>query len=202
MSKRSTKQATSRSVLPWQTTIVAVIGGAAAILAAVLPIVLSGSSGSGGGGSTPRIAIATMSSTPAGGGSLYAFTGTSTGVDTSSMLIFVMAQDPSLTADGGDWLVSPAATVTAGGRWHVSWDLPHVPAHVKWVAVVYLNSQGTCAPDEDCAEGGQSMSPCPPGSCPSLQSSAPSAPDDLSFLGPEASGDVARATFVAPTPSR
>lgn len=210
MSKRVDKhdvgtRAGERGAHRWQTIIVAAIGGVAAVLAAVLPIVLSGSAGPRppnppsppDTGGTPSIAISAMTQQARDDGSRdYRFSGTSTGVDPSSMLVFVMAQNPALTAAGGDWLVSPAATVAADGRWQVSWDVSRLPARVKWVAVVYLNSQGACAPGEQCAE----PSPCGFGDCGPPSDSA-SSPGDLRKEGPDAANDLAHATFVASTAS-
>lgn len=201
----------------WQTVIAATIGGVAAILAAVLPIVLSGSSTSGsptptpsisgshtptspasasptpgpaspGPASSPTIAISTMSRD----GSRYSFVGTSTGLDPKTMLVFVMAQSPTLTVDGGRWLVSPAATVQANGSWAVTWNVPRLPVRVKWVAVIYQNSQGNCAPEATCAP--------PPGSGASGPGPA-QASAALSIEGPQVG--LAQATFTAaPSPTR
>lgn len=129
-------------------------------------------------------------------GSQYSFVGTSMGLDPNSMLVFVMAQSPSLTVNGGNWLVSPAATVEANGRWTVTWDVRNLPTRVKWVAVIYQSSQGSCAPEATC----EAEPPQPsPGDSDASNSDPAQASAALSRYGPY-QDTLAQVAFT-PTPS-
>ena len=134
----------------WQAVIVAAIGAAGAVAAAVVPAAVQpGPSPSPTASPAETVAISTVTQELLSGGEIqYTFTGTSTRIDPDDMLIFVMAQGTTPVADGGTWMVSPAATVAANGNWNVTWTLRRVPQQTKWVATIYDGScTGDCAPD-------------------------------------------------------
>ena len=58
-----------------------------------------------------------------------------TNLDASGGYIFVIADASPGTQTPSSWLVSPAADVTAGGHWSVSWSLPNPPKDATWMAV-------------------------------------------------------------------
>jgi hypothetical protein len=141
----------------WQTILAALIGAAASIVVAIIET--SGSATVASFAGPPRISITSFAERSiAHGGEEFTFTGVAENVSDADY-IFVVATSPSkkaLTADSngnypvGPWLVSPAASTNAVGKWSITWDMPVPPKKATWTAII-VNDSCNAPPGQNCA---------------------------------------------------
>jgi hypothetical protein len=153
----------------WQTLLGAAIGAVAAVLAAVLTVTLtSGSSGSPaptGHGAGVTLSFVSWSQSPAQPppGESYTFVGTVQGLpklwDVEVVVQVSATGGAAPEASGATWLVSPPATISADGRWSVSWLIQQPLSSAHWIAVADDNGCATANPLSCVSGGGSSTEP-------------------------------------------
>lgn len=131
----------------WQLLLAAAVAAIASIAVALINLIPSGSP------SAPSVDITGLveQSFPPPPGRLYLWTGT-VHDQPSGAEVFIIDKRP------GEWLVSPAAVIAAGGAWTVTWAIPTPPASAQWIAVAYFQGSGACpAPGCPAAPSGSGL---------------------------------------------